>query len=157
VLADAGKKAAADLISERLNRGEQVLALDVMLQMDAGPGPSSHLFAEMLAAAGERPLGMQAAQLIAASNWLFGWAHVYQARIETSGIRTQMVAQVAVALDPNLFPEVLIRNGMPSLKHLLDEPVTYQSAPALFCLDLFKKFDVDRLAAAAVPARVVLK
>lgn len=52
-------------------------------------------------------------------------------------------------MKPALFSEVVIREGMASLQHLLDEPVTYQSAPALFCLDLFKEFDLDRLASLA--------
>ena len=37
----------------------------------------------------------------------------------------------------------------PVLAKLLDAPVTYEAAPDLFCLDLYKEFDLDRLAALA--------
>ena len=33
--------------------------------------------------------------------------------------------------------------------------VEYGAAPDLFCLDLYKEFDLDRLAALAAPARIV--
>jgi hypothetical protein len=46
---------------------------------------------------------------------------------------------------------------MSSLKHLLDEPVKFESAPDLFCLDLYKEFDIDRLAKLAEPARITQK
>ena len=47
-----------------------------------------------------------------------------------------------------------IRDGMRSLKYLLDAPVKFESAPDLFCLDLYKQFDIDRLAKMAEPAKV---
>ena len=47
-----------------------------------------------------------------------------------------------------------MHEGMPSLGYLLDAPVTFQEAPDLFCLDLYKDFDLDSLAAMAAPARV---
>jgi len=46
---------------------------------------------------------------------------------------------------------------MPSLRHLLDAPVKFESAPDLFCLDLYKEFDIDRLAVLAGPAKVIQK
>src|SRR5438034_1496196 len=33
-------------------------------------------------------------------------------------------------------------------------PISFQNAPELFCLDLYKEFDMDRLAAMAAPAKV---
>ena len=46
---------------------------------------------------------------------------------------------------------------MPSLGFLLDTPVTFQDAPDLFCLDLYKLFDLDQLAAMAGPASVIVE
>ena len=43
---------------------------------------------------------------------------------------------------------------MRSLGYLLEKPVAYKDAPELFCLDLYKEFDVDRLALLAGPTRV---
>ncbi len=67
-------------------------------------------------------------------------------RVEASGMRTQVIALTAVALGPGVFSEVLVSNGVQSLRHLLDAPVEQRAAPELFCLDLYKRFDIDALA-----------
>ena len=53
-----------------------------------------------------------------------------------------------------LFPEIETRNGMHSLSYVFDLPVEFEQAPELFCLDLYKEFDVDSLEALAAPAQV---
>ncbi|MBI3668069.1 MAG: hypothetical protein HY236_17860 [Acidobacteria bacterium] len=152
ILNDKGKKAAAAEVSDRVNRGEQVLAVDLLFTGDGAPqkpGPSD--YTQMLASVGERPLGMEAAQLVGLARWLSKISGGRQVRLETTGIRSQVAARVAAALEPGLFSAVVVRDGMPSLRHLLDAPVEYQDAPDLFCLDLFKEFDLDRLAEMAMP------
>ena len=75
-------------------------------------------------------------------------------RVETSGIRTQVIALTASALEPSIFSEVVARGGMRSLQHIFRKPVAYADAPDLFCLDLFKVTDIDRLATLASPVKV---
>ena len=58
-------------------------------------------------------------------------------------------------MSPDLFSEVSIHNGMRSLRYALDLPVTFYQAPELFCLDLYKEFDLDRIVALARPMHVV--
>jgi dienelactone hydrolase len=142
VLDDRGRQAAQNEVSERVNRGERVLAADLLLTGDMAPEkPGPFAYTQMLAATGDRPLGMEAAQLTGLAQWL----HSGAVRVETNGIRSQMTALMAAALEPELFGEVVVRNGMESLRHLLDKPVEYQEAPDLFCLDLYRHFDVARL------------
>jgi hypothetical protein len=43
---------------------------------------------------------------------------------------------------------------MRSLSYALDRPVRFEQAPELFCLDLYKDFDIDRLEAMTAPAKV---
>src|SRR5437667_11628169 len=54
VLHDGGKKAAASEVSERVNRGEQVLAADLLLMGDAWRDIPGHQFAQLLHGLGER-------------------------------------------------------------------------------------------------------
>jgi hypothetical protein len=75
-------------------------------------------------------------------------------RIESSGIRSQVISLVAASLNPDLFSEVVIQKGMRSLKHLLDAPVRFEEAPDLFCLDLYKEFDIADLTVLAGKAKV---
>lgn len=146
VLDDKGRKSAADQVSERVNRGEQVLALDLLFRADIVPkDPGVPEYAQLLSAIGDRPLGIQAAQLIAIAQWLRDRAGAKQVRLESTGPRSQVTALVAAALEPALFSGVHVREGMKSLAKLLDG--NYEAAPDLFCLDLYKEFDIDRLAA----------
>jgi hypothetical protein len=157
VLHDKGKKSAANLVSERVNRGEQVLAVDLLFTGDASPKQEDfEEFPLLLAATGDRALGVEAAQLISLAQWLkkSGGGNI---RVQSTGIRNQVVALIAADLEPTLFSEVVIQEGMSSLKYLLDAPVKFESAPDLFCLDLYKEFDIDRLAKLAEPARVTQK
>jgi dienelactone hydrolase len=156
VIRDTGRKAAQAEVSDRVNRGEQVLALDLLFTGDMQPPkvPDFHGFTQFLAAQGRRPLGMEAAQLVAVARWLQNASAHRVVRLESTGMRSQVISLVAAALAPGLFSEVVIREGMPSLGYLLDAPVGYQTAPDLFCLDLYKQFDLDLLAKLAAPARI---
>ena len=155
VLDDRGKKQAEEVVSDRVNRDDQVLALDLIFNGEMLPQtPDSTDYELIVASLGERPLGMEAAQLLATARWLAETAGTSKVRLETYGIRSQVVALAAAALEPTLFSEVVTRHGMKSLSYLLDAPVLFRSAPELFCLDLYKEFDLDRLVAMASPAAV---
>jgi hypothetical protein len=173
-----------------VNRGEQVLAVNLIFTGDASPDypkneavhvpelytqllstpaqlpgviswletrPPSALYGLLLSAVGERPLGIQAAQLIGIADWVRGEAKPHAISVETIGIRNQVTALVASALEPSYFSELSTREGMKSLGYLLDRPVRYQEAPDLFCLDLYKDFDIDILAALCKPTKVTQK
>jgi len=154
VLDDKGKKTAAAVVADRVNRGERVLAADLIFTGDAEPQNPGRLgLVQLIAALGERALGHEAAQLIALARWLRAQG-APRLRLEVAGIRSQTVALVAAALEPGLFAEVVIRDGMASLAHLLEAPVRYEDAPDLFCLGLYKEFDLDGLARLAAPTAV---
>jgi dienelactone hydrolase len=154
VLDDNGREAAAEVVSDRVNRGEQVLALDLMFTGSPLKDTQPYEFAQILDGLGDRPLGMEAAQLSRITGWARERARVASVRLETRGIRTQVIALVAAALDPALFSAIVVRNGMHSLGYVLELPVRFEQAPELFCLDLYKEFDIDRLEALAAPTKV---
>jgi len=158
VLNDKGKKAAAGLVADRLNRGEQALAVDLLFTGDAAPAQDEfEEFPLMLATTGDRALGIEAAQLIALAQWMKKSFGSQKIQIESTGIRNQVAALIAAGVEPTLFYQVAIHDGMPSLQYLLDAPVKFEAAPDLFCLDLYKEFDIDRLAMLAEPAKVTQK
>jgi len=155
VLNDKGKKESGIPASEGVNRGDLVLALDVLGTGEGAPKPPAYnRFAQMLATTGDRPLGMEAAQLIAVARWARQRFNVIAIRLETYGIRSQVIGQVTSAMEPDLLTQVIIRNGMLSLHHLLDAPVEYQDAPDLFCLDLLRNFDLTELKDLATPTLI---
>ena len=154
VLNDQGKEAGADAVVQRFGRGEQVLSLDLMFMGSAWKNEYPFLFAQMLDGIGDRPLGMEAAQLIGITRWAKERAGVSKVRLEVGGMRNQAVALVAASLEPDLFSDIVVRDGIRSLSYALDLPVDLDQAPELFCLDLYKGFDIDRLEALAGPAKV---
>jgi dienelactone hydrolase len=154
VLNDQSRKAAASDISNRVNRDEQVLVLDLTFFGDTWKDLEPFSYAQILDAEGERPLGLQAAQLVEIAQWLRKRTGAETLGLESRGIRTEAVGLVAAALQPELFSELAVHEGMSTLDYVLRAPVTFLQAPELFCLDLYKEFDIDRLAAMAAPAEV---
>jgi dienelactone hydrolase len=154
VLDDKGKAASSGYIADRLNRGDQVLAVDLTFMGDSWKDNAIWEFQQMLYTTGDRPIGVQTAELIAIARWIKEWAHTSKVRLETSGIRSQVTALIAAAIEPDMFSEVLNRDGMRSLLYVLEKPVEFREAPDLFCLDLFQQTDLDRLAALAGTVRV---
>jgi len=161
ILNDKGKQAAGAEVSDRVNRGEQAVALDLLFNAwKPQPNVSEtepYLYAQILDGLGDRPLGLETAQLIEIAHWMKDRAGVPKMRLEATGISSQVIATVAAALEPDLFSHVVVHSGMRSLGFLLDAPVTFAEAPDLFCLDLYKDFDLDRLANMAVPATVTVE
>jgi dienelactone hydrolase len=188
LLDDSGTRSAGtDIIPECLNRGDQVLAVNLVFTGDASPDypksdpvhvpevytklltspkqmagvvswlktrPPSAIYGLLLSAAGDRPLGIEAAQLIGIANWVLQENGPRTISVKTLGIRNQVTALVAAALEPAHFSALSVRGGMRNLGYLLDYAVHYQDAPDLFCLDLYKNFDIDLLAGIAEPTIV---
>lgn len=143
-------------VAHLIDSDRQVLVADLLFTGDASPGNRDAVvrFAEMLEAAGDRPVALEAAQLSAIAPWAAKRWTPSQISVETGGPRTQVVSLVAGALEPQLFSEIVTRGGMRSLSYLYEQPVSFLDAPEPFCLDLYKFFDLDRLAALAEPAKV---
>ena len=146
VLDDKGKGAASEVVTDRLNRGEQVLAADLPFQGDAWKDENTWLLEQMINTTGARPLGIEAAHLIEVARWLKQQG-APSVRLDASGMRNQVVVLIAAALEPKLFSQVVVHHGITSLRYLVDKPVQYSEAADLFCLDLYKLTDLDRLAA----------
>ena len=159
ILNDAGRKAAAQEVCSRVNRGEEALAVDLLFtgDMSIAKRPGNVGYMQCLSAMGERPLGIEVAQLLAIAEWMKSLSPDRTIRLESTGMRSEMVALAAAALKPKLFSELIVSDAIPSLRRLLDAPVDYQQAPDLFCLDLLRSFDVPALAKMSAPTKIVWK
>jgi dienelactone hydrolase len=155
VLHDKGYEAAAEAVSRHVNHGEQVLALDLIFNGFTRPQtPDPTEWETLTSSSGDRPLGLEVAQLLAVAHWLQGSNAHKQIEIETEGIRSAVIASVAAAIEPGTFSVINSRHAMKSLGYLLDAPVAFRSAPDLFCLDLYKYFDIDSFWAIAAPTTI---
>jgi dienelactone hydrolase len=167
VLDDRGRGMTSAEVAARVDRGEQVLAANLlftdekaMTKQPDGVGTvgstlgSLAVYAQVFDTVGDRALGIEVAEVIELAAWLRARARQQTIRIESRGIRSQTVALLAVALDPGLFSEFLARKGMTSFGYLLDLPVSSDDAADLFCLDLYKDFNIDELEAMCGAVRV---
>jgi hypothetical protein len=156
VLNDEGYQAAGQKVFENLTSGHEVLALDLLFTGATRPDvPDSSDWEVLVDSSGDRSLGLEAAQLLSVVQWLHLEKRASEIQVQANGIRSQVIALVAAALDPQAFSTLETQNGMHSLAYLLDKPVPFRAAPDLFCLDLYKDFDIDSLSALASPLKIV--
>lgn len=176
LISDSGMASTGDEVGNDVDRGQRVLVFDPLFFGENVPGsvdrPGISNSAQLLNSIGERPLGLEAAQISAVVHWLAqGLDHgsatprsgegapgepAAPVRIATTGPRSESGVLVAVALNPELFSKFEARKTVPSLMDVFDHPQTYRGAPELFCLDLYRDFDFDVLKAVASPVKVDL-
>jgi hypothetical protein len=120
------------------------------------PEPDSSDWELLVDSSGDRSLGLQVAQLLAVAHWLRSTHPVSRTQISTRGIWTQVIAMIAAAIEPNTFFDEANHGGMMKLSYLYDKPVPLRTAPELFCLDLYRLFDIDVLSKLASPTQVML-
>ena len=172
LFSDLGMPSTMVDVANQVNRGRRVLVLDPVFFGENNPGPGTQDFARLLNGIGERSLGLEAAQITGMVRWLGeGLEHgsatpgspainptatVPLVQIITTGLRSETVAMVAVALEPELFSGFDARKSISSLMYAFDHPLHYSEAPELMCLDLYRDFDFNTLSAIASPVKVNL-
>jgi dienelactone hydrolase len=155
VLDDHGYKAAGQQVFDSLSSGHEVLTLDLLFTGASKPEiPDSSDWALLVDSSGDRCLGLEAAQLLAVARWIRSTHGAGEVSVKTNGFRTQVIALIAAALDPGAFSVLENERSIKSLGYLLDKPVPLRDAPDLFCLDLYKYFDIDILSALAAPVKI---
>jgi hypothetical protein len=144
LIGDKGRRALLDEAETLLLSGQRVIAVDLLGFGGAALGNATPSYFYLLSMLGERPLGIQAGQLIAIANWTrtqFGEVpHVL-----TVNTRTGIIGLVAQALSPHSFG-ILTRTGtVRALSELIGWKLSSNDYPELFCFGLLKHFDVPQL------------
>jgi len=153
LLADAGRASLAADVARLAGEGKRVVAIDPFYFGESKIATRDWLFAILVAALGERPLGIQAGQVAAVARWLEE-RRAGPVEILADGPRAGLAALIATALEPKAISRLTVRKGFRSLKEILDRDMTVDKTPELFCFGLLESFDVDQLVALAGPARV---
>jgi dienelactone hydrolase len=175
LISDAGMPSTMVDVADDVDRGQRVLVLNPLFfgedKLNPDDRSGATVFAQLLTALGERPLGLEAAQVNAVVRWLSEdldhgspTANNFQVpekpvppvRIVTTGPRAQIIAMVAAAMHPELFAALESRQSIPSLAGVFDHPEQFVQSPEMMCLDLYRDFDFNTLAAIAAPVKVNL-
>ena len=158
VIADEGRASPAAVaeIERQLAAGKRVAALDPFYFGESKFDSHGYLYALLLATVGERPLGIQAAQLAAAARW-FEPAHSQAATVVAIGPRASLYTLVAAALEPEAIAGVELHGSLGSLKEIIERNATVDQSPEAFCFGLLEQFDVRQLAALVAPRPVAFR
>jgi hypothetical protein len=116
--------------------------------------PDSSDWELLVDGSGDRSLGLEVAQLLAFTEWVRSSTRSSHVQVVTDGIRNQTIALIAAAIEPDTFSNIENHNAMKSFAYLLDKPVPLRSAPELFCLDLYKDFDIGSISALAPSVKI---
>ena len=133
IVADEGRKSTAAEIEGLLSQGARVLAIDPFYFGESKIATRDFLFAMMIATLGERPLGLQASQVVAAARWLKG-----PVKVAAFGPRTSLIASMAREIDGGTITEVATKDAFASLHEILDRDLTIDKYPELFCFGLLR-------------------
>lgn len=159
LVADAGRATLAKECATLVAQSYRVVALDALLwgESKLKAQDPDYLFPLLVAAAGERPLGIQAAQLVAAARWLKARYPQDRLTLSAHGPRAGAAALVAAALEPKAFDSLELSQSLASFHQLLDEDKTVETLPELFAFGLLAEFDVRHLVALAAPLEVTFR
>ncbi len=156
LVADGGRKSTAASAKELLDSGHRVLAVDPFYFGESTISARDFLFAILVSSVGQRPLGVDASQLAAIARWSAKHYDTGPVAIHATGPRSSLYALVAAALETKSIGDLELQEAYGSLKEIIDQNMSVQQAPDLFCFGLLKHFDMKQLAALAAPRRVAL-
>jgi hypothetical protein len=158
LVADEGRASPAAVAEteRQLAAGNRVVAVDPFYFGESKIESHGYLFALLVAAVGERPLGVQAGQLAAIARWQQA-AHSQPATIVALGPRSSLFSLVAAALEPLAIAAVELYGSLGSLKEIIERDGTVDQAPEAYCFGLLEQFDIEQLAALVAPRPAVFR
>jgi dienelactone hydrolase len=154
LVADGGRAATTSSLKPLLDAGQRVLAVDPFYIGEAKIAERPDLFAFLLATVGDRPLGVQAAQIAAVARWARAERKTGPVNVVADGPRTSVMALVAAGIEPEAIAGLELRHAAGSLKPLIEAKAPFDASPELFCFGLLDHFDIPQLAALVAPRPV---
>ena len=153
LLNDAGRAKAGDDVRRLLGEGRRVAALDPWYFGESALGQRDFLFGLLVAALGERPLGLEVGQVTATARWLKS-RHGSPVEIVARGPRTSLIAIVAAALEPDAISGVQVHDSWRSLREVLDRNISAEQMPEMFTFGLLAEFDIPQIEQLIAPRPV---
>lgn len=153
LLCDSGRSSLVDLAGRELLAGRCVVAVDLAWLGETAQGPAWQM-ALLANCVGERPLGQQAAQVVAAAQWAareFGGP----LRVVARGPRATLATLVACASQSDGCEQIELHDCRSGLRQAVLRPVRHaRDTPELYCFGLLEHFDLCQLAAMSAPRQV---
>lgn len=145
VVADAGRATVAKEIGSLVAAGQRVLAFDPFYFGESKVPQKGWLFALLLSAVGDRPIGLQADQINSVAAWSKFQFKTETVQLVSIGPRLGLAAHIAAALDPTTIARLEQHQPLVSLKDIIAQNKLVSDTPELFCFGLLEHFDVPQL------------
>lgn len=156
LLADGGRASVSGDAARLLEAGYRVVAVDPFYFGESKIAQRDFLFALLVAAVGDRPLGLQASQVGAIARWSVAEHKSGPVAVVAQGERSSLFGLVAAALEEKAIGRAELHGSLGSLKEIIEQNWTVNQKPELFCFGLLESFDIEHLAALAAPRPVEL-
>jgi hypothetical protein len=131
-----------------------VVAVDPFYFGESKIAKRDWLFAILVAALGERPLGLQASQVAATARWLRTERNAGPVAVLAVGPRSSLFGSIAAALEPQSIAALETHGAMNSLKEVISRNLSADKTPELFCFGLLEEFDIPQIDALIAPRPV---
>lgn len=156
IVADGGRTAAATQVEQLLKSGRRVLSVDPFYFGESKIAERDFLYGLLVAAVGERPLGIQAGQIAAISRWLAEEQQTGPVVVIAVGRRTGLGALVGAALETEAISGLALHQPFHSLKQIVEENLQIPDGPEMFCFGLLGEFDIPQIQALVEPRDVTV-
>jgi hypothetical protein len=154
VVADGGRALAVETVQRLLDEGHRVLAVDPFYIGESKIPSRDFLFALLVGAVGERPIGIQASQLAAIARWSKQQHPDSDLQIVSVGERMSLTGIIAACLEAQAIDRVELRGSLATLKQVVEQNYAVNEKPEFFCFGLLEAFDNRELAAIVAPREV---
>ena len=151
VTSDDGRAATATTVVRFLAQGKRVLAVDPFYFGESKLAKRDFLFALLVAAVGQRPLGIQAGQLASIARWWNAQHGGQEVAMVAEGPRSCTMALVAAAMETQRVNSVQLHRSLGSLRQVIEQNWAANKAPEMFCFGLLENYDILHLAALVTP------
>lgn len=156
-MSDGGRTDPASIaaINRLLAQRKRVFWIDPFYFGDCRLPQRDFLYAMLLAAVGDRPLGLQAAQVAAAARWI-SKARVADlpVAIHAEGPRMSLIALAAAAMETKAVAGLELKGSMASLREVITNNLGVNERPEWFCFGLLEHFDIPQIAILVEPRPV---
>lgn len=157
LIADNGRKSVFAQAEAQLAANKRVIALDPFYFGESKISKRDFLYALLVAAIGDRPLGLQAGQVAGIARWADGEFGKKPVSVRAVGPRASTFTLVAAALEEKAITGIELTNPLKSLHEVIDNNWSVDKYPELFCFGLLAAFDLPQLEALVKPRAVVKK
>ena len=141
LVSDSGRATHSERVLTELQQGHSVVAVDPFFFGESKIQTHDFLYALLTAAVGQRPVGIQADQLIAIARWASSESKL-PVSVRAEGRRLGVGATVAAAMAPETIQGLHVEGGFESLRQVLNEDLSVDKTPELFCFGLLETCDL---------------